>query len=163
MKNINLLKAYQKKNEGAAIVEFALLSTILILITFGIISFGFVLYNSIILEQASKTAVRAGVNSVITDEGFTNLPPLCESTMVDTDGSSAHAETTAACIAKQFTDGKLIPLDSSKTPIIIVSSTPANCEPDPACYLTVNIKFNNIGIIAFDQIDSNAETSMYYE
>ena len=64
MQRLRLIQ-YKKQSEGAAIVEFALLSTLLILITFGIISFGFVLYNSIILEQASKTAVRAGVNSAI--------------------------------------------------------------------------------------------------
>ena len=162
MKRLRFIQ-FKKHSEGAAIVEFALLSTLLILIAFGIISFGFVLYNSIILEQASKTAVRAGINSAIIETGYTNPPPFCESSLVETDGSSAHAESTAACVAKAFVDTRLISLDSSKTPEVTVISSPADCEPGPDCFLTVNIKFNNVGIFAFDQLDSNAQTSMYYE
>jgi len=153
---------FKKVNKGAAIVEFALLTTLLMLIIFGIISFGFVFYNSIILEQASRTAARGGITSAISNVGFTSAPPGCEVAQVETDGSSTDAEITAACIATNFLDGKLIKLNNN-SPNINVSSTPSGCTPSPECYLTVNITFNNSGIFAFDVIQSNAETSMYYE
>jgi Flp pilus assembly protein TadG len=52
---------YLKREEGAAAVEFALVLPILILILFGIIEFGFALYNKEVITNASREGARAGI------------------------------------------------------------------------------------------------------
>jgi Flp pilus assembly protein TadG len=52
---------YVKREEGAAAVEFALVLPILILILFGIIEFGFALYNKEVITNASREGARAGI------------------------------------------------------------------------------------------------------
>jgi Flp pilus assembly protein TadG len=50
-----------KREEGAAAVEFALLLPLLILILFGIIEFGLVLYNQEVITNASREGARYGI------------------------------------------------------------------------------------------------------
>ena len=52
---------YLKREEGAAAVEFALVLPLLMLILFGIIEFGFALYNKEVITNASREAARAGI------------------------------------------------------------------------------------------------------
>lgn len=49
------------KNKGAAVVEFAVVLPILLLLVFGIIEFGFLLYNKAMLTNASREAARVGI------------------------------------------------------------------------------------------------------
>ena len=52
----------KKSNErGASAVEFALLLLPLVLIIFGIIEFGFILYNQQVITNASREGARAGI------------------------------------------------------------------------------------------------------
>jgi len=50
-----------KREEGAAAVEFALLLPLLMLILFGIIEFGLVLYNQEVITNASREGARYGI------------------------------------------------------------------------------------------------------
>ena len=60
-------KPTPKKNErGAAAVEFALILPLLMLLIFGGIEFGLVMFNKQILTNASREAARAGI--VVIDE-----------------------------------------------------------------------------------------------
>jgi Flp pilus assembly protein TadG len=52
---------YLKREDGAAAVEFALVLPILILILFGIIEFGFALYNKEVITNASREGARYGI------------------------------------------------------------------------------------------------------
>jgi hypothetical protein len=52
---------YLKREEGAAAVEFALLLPLLLLILFGIIEFGLVLYNQEVITNASREGARLGI------------------------------------------------------------------------------------------------------
>ena len=56
-----MLKRFGSCQKGAAAVEFALLLFPLVLITFGIIEFGLLLYNQQILTNASREGARAGI------------------------------------------------------------------------------------------------------
>jgi Flp pilus assembly protein TadG len=47
--------------KGASLVEFSLILTILIVITFGIIEFGMLIYNQQVITNASREGARAGV------------------------------------------------------------------------------------------------------
>jgi Flp pilus assembly protein TadG len=50
-----------KREDGAVAVEFALVLPILIVLVFGIIEFGFALYNKEVITNASREAARAGI------------------------------------------------------------------------------------------------------
>jgi Flp pilus assembly protein TadG len=50
-----------KREEGAAAVEFALVLPILLMIVFGIIEFGLVLYNQEVITNASREGARYGI------------------------------------------------------------------------------------------------------
>jgi Flp pilus assembly protein TadG len=50
-----------EQESGAAMVEFAIVLPLLMLILFGIIEFGVVLYNKAVLTNASREGARAGI------------------------------------------------------------------------------------------------------
>jgi Flp pilus assembly protein TadG len=50
-----------KREDGAAAVEFAILLPLLMLILFGIIEFGLVLYNQEVITNASREGARYGI------------------------------------------------------------------------------------------------------
>jgi Flp pilus assembly protein TadG len=52
---------YLKREDGAALVEFALLLPLLMMILFGIIEFGLVLYNQEVITNASREGARYGI------------------------------------------------------------------------------------------------------
>jgi Flp pilus assembly protein TadG len=52
---------YLKREDGAAAVEFALLLPLLMMILFGIIEFGFVLYDQEVITNASREGARFGI------------------------------------------------------------------------------------------------------
>jgi len=63
-----------KTEHGAAAVEFALVLPLLLFVVFGIIEFGFLLYDKAVITNASREAARRacvydspGANAVITD------------------------------------------------------------------------------------------------
>jgi Flp pilus assembly protein TadG len=50
-----------RKQRGAALVEFALVLPLLLLLVFGIIEFGLVLYDKTVITNASREAARYGI------------------------------------------------------------------------------------------------------
>ncbi|HSB34471.1 MAG TPA: TadE/TadG family type IV pilus assembly protein [Nitrospirota bacterium] len=49
------------REKGASAVEFALILPVLILILFGIIEFGFIIYDKAVITNASREGARAGI------------------------------------------------------------------------------------------------------
>ena len=64
-----------KREDGAVAVEFALVLPILIVLVFGIIEFGFALYNKEVITNASREAARAGIVQApkLTDTDIQNV------------------------------------------------------------------------------------------
>jgi Flp pilus assembly protein TadG len=52
---------YLKREDGAAAVEFAIVLPLLMLILFGIIEFGLILYNQEVITNASREGARFGI------------------------------------------------------------------------------------------------------
>lgn len=52
------MKIFQKKERGVAVVEFALVVPLLLLILFGIIEFGILFYDKAVITNASREAAR---------------------------------------------------------------------------------------------------------
>ena len=50
-----------KSQKGAAVVEFAVILPLLLLIVFGIVEFGFIFYNQAILTNASREGARKAI------------------------------------------------------------------------------------------------------
>ncbi len=63
-----------KNNRGVAIVEFAIVLPLLIILVFGIIEFGFIIYNKAMITNASREGARIGIVYRI-DSGNNYLPP----------------------------------------------------------------------------------------
>jgi Flp pilus assembly protein TadG len=70
------MKASRKKQKGAAVVEFALVLPLFLLIVFGIIEFGIGLYDKAVITNASREGARAGIvlkNPKPTDADITSV------------------------------------------------------------------------------------------
>lgn len=83
------------RNIGGAMIEFALVLPLLLLVTFGIIEFSIALYDKAVITNASREGARAGVifrTPALTDEQI--------STIV-IDASEAHLITFGAATTPQ--------------------------------------------------------------
>jgi Flp pilus assembly protein TadG len=58
-----MIKSKLRETKGASMVEFALVLPILILILFGIIEFGILIYNQQVITNASREGARYGIVS----------------------------------------------------------------------------------------------------
>jgi Flp pilus assembly protein TadG len=66
----------RRREKGAAAVEFAIVLPLLLVLAFGIIEFGFLIYNKAMITNASREGARAGIvfNSLArTGEGSTQI------------------------------------------------------------------------------------------
>lgn len=55
------MRSQSSSQKGASAVEFALILPLLIVITFGIIEFGMLVYNQQVITNASREGARAGI------------------------------------------------------------------------------------------------------
>jgi len=69
-----------RNEKGAAVVEFAVVLPLLLMVLFGIIEFGLLLYNKAMITNASREAARAGI-VYDTDPATGNLNRLSEAEM----------------------------------------------------------------------------------
>ena len=84
-------KGREKKEDGQAMVEFALILPIFLLILCGIIDFGWLFYNQISLNNACREGARYAV--VNTADG------------ADTQAITAHIENNSKRIEKAISEG----------------------------------------------------------
>jgi hypothetical protein len=64
--------------KGAALIEFALVIPLLLILLFGIIEFGLVLYDKAMITNASREGARAGIVYRYDPDAGTNHPPDSE-------------------------------------------------------------------------------------
>ena len=76
-----------KGQKGAAVVEFAFVLPLLMLILFGIIEFGLLFYNKQVLTNASREGARAGIAYATATEIETIVENYCSNRLIrfDTD------------------------------------------------------------------------------
>lgn len=83
---------------GVAAVEFALVVPLLLVVLFGIIDFGFMLYDKAMLTNAAREGARAGIvlreTRLTLDEVRDRALEYCEGNMIRL-GSGGSAECTA--------------------------------------------------------------------
>ncbi len=71
-----------RDQKGAAVVEFAVVLPLLLMVVFGIIEFGLLIYNKAMITNASREAARAGV-VFSTDLATGSLDRLSEADMAN--------------------------------------------------------------------------------
>ena len=129
MKNIQT----NKNQKGAALVEFALVLPMLLLILFGIIEFSILLYDKAVITNASREAARAGIV-------YTMLRPDPE----DSSTYTARVDTNTEDIIQVGTDycqDYLITLGGGDDSLSVVPSSP--CEnADEDLIVTVSYDYN---------------------
>jgi Flp pilus assembly protein TadG len=93
----DMMRSRFQKERGAAAVEFALISVVLMMIVFGLIEFGLLMYDKHILTNASREGARAGIvmrdPRVSDDDIEAKVNAYAQAHMVSFDASS-NVETT---------------------------------------------------------------------
>lgn len=111
--------------KGAAVVEFALILPLLLLLVFGIIEFGLLLYNKAMLTNASREGARAGI--VYSADPVTGLDRL--------------SKTEITQVVNNYCQNYLITFGT--TPNLTVTTNPDPTETVPSGQsLTVNVSYH---------------------
>lgn len=134
-------------NKGASMVEFAILLPILLLLIFGIIEFGLLLFAKQVITNASREGARAGI--VVSPRiPCTDIPENLSITR----------------IVDQYCDGKLITFGTYTKPVVSCSMPSAPISGDN---LTVSVTFNYEFLVlksfGIGPVSIPANTTMRYE
>jgi Flp pilus assembly protein TadG len=176
------LKCTQK---GAAMVEFAIVATLLFLLIFGIISYGIMLYDQAVITNAARTGVRAGIVYSVSGNGqtgYSTYPSTCtvltnNNIYATTQGGvAAGAKSTAQCFANNALKAtKLISFGTAINPTITVDSIDSDNKVCPtggdlnkitpistSCLLKVTIQYSFTDVYQISQ-NLTATSRMNYE
>ena len=91
------MKVKSRGEAGASAVEFAIILPVLLLLIFGIIEFGFAIYDKTMITHASREGARAGIVfrvPVVTDDEIVNVVNNYLSDTLITFGGSNSATVT---------------------------------------------------------------------
>jgi Flp pilus assembly protein TadG len=173
-----------KKNQrGVAILEFTFVSIILFTLIYGMLVYGAMIYDKTVLSNASREGVRAGIVSIVNNQGLTTAPTAATVSCAANTGitSNTFAEYTAQCVAYNALKNNLILFSAFPTftfsnssafssPGVSAYSTPSvtgactASPPNQNCLLSVSIKLDFLGFYVFTGNKTlQATTSMYYE
>ena len=133
---------------GTAAVEFAIVLPVLVLLLFGTIEFGLLLFNKQVITNASREGARAGIVS--------KTPRLPFST----------ADPTKASITKIVGDyclGNLVTFGAANDPNVTVTSTGTTFGDDLTVTVSYNYGFLVLGNLGFGDITLQARTMMKYD
>jgi len=81
------MKNRLKQEKGASAVEFAVILPLLVLILFGLVEFGILLYNKQVLTNASREGARAGIVVEVPKKDTTAIKQIVKDYCNNPDGS----------------------------------------------------------------------------
>ncbi len=136
---ISKINKMMNRQEGVAAIEFALILPVLLLIIFGIMEFGLLLFNKQVITNASREGARAGI--------VMQVP--------------RPTELQIQKIAGGYCEDYLISFGSNDPPITTVpSGICSNFQDD----LIVNISYDyNFLLLPMDSVKLSAQTVMKCE
>jgi len=120
------MKVRLKRQSGASAVEFALILPILLLLVFGIIEIGFVLFDKAMITNASREGARAGISY--------RVLPFTETEM----------ETEIRNVVISYLGNALITFAESANPTVIVTGIRFNPEPGDELKVTVAYTYTSL-------------------
>jgi Flp pilus assembly protein TadG len=137
--------ASRQSQRGAAVVEFALILPILLLLLLGSVEGSLALYDKAVITNASREGARAGI--------VARNPPLSDAEIRQ--------------VVQSYTQSALIDFGKTPTPPV-VSITQGSLGSDPTLRVSVTYTFQGLGLGAlFAQLGKpwvmNASTVMVYE
>ena len=99
-------RVVQHLNErGAALVEFAIVLPLLLLLAFGIIEFGFLLYNKAMLTNASREGAREGIlfnsdrpSATLQSDVLAKVGAYCQTRMIPKTGVPTTTVVSGGCL-----------------------------------------------------------------
>ena len=147
-----------KGQRGTAAIEFAILLPVLVLLLFGTIEFGLLLFNKQVITNASREGARAGI--VLRDDG--RLP-------LHLSDESEEEPLSIERVVENYCQGNLVtfaePDETGETDLSVSCTSTADQESGDDLYVTAtyNYGFLVLGNIGFDDIVLQAQTVMKYE
>jgi Flp pilus assembly protein TadG len=133
-----------KSQSGAAAVEFAIILPVLILLVFGTIEFGLLLYNQQVITNASREGARAGIVSQ----------------------SPRVSDTQISAVITGYCGGNLVTFGSPNVPTVDIQPpdrTGSIFGDDLMVTVTYNYDFLVLSNLGFGPIDMAARTVMKME
>jgi len=124
--------------QGVALVEFALMLPVMVMLVFGAITFTTGLYNKSILTHASRQAVRAWVvtKPILTKDAVQKIAlGLCQPQLI------SYGAGTVTCV-----------------PLATGPDAPVSGD-----VLTVSVSMTFTGLYVFNNLQINSQTSMKFE
>jgi Flp pilus assembly protein TadG len=134
-------------HKGAAVVEFAIVLPILLLLIFGIIEFGILIYNKQVLTNASREGARAGIVYI---DGTSRVPA----------GNASNSDTIKG-IVNDYANDYLITFGSS-TPLNTDVEFPEGQATGDPLIVTVSYGYSFI-LFPVTDYQITARTVMKYE
>lgn len=150
-------RSSQNSESGVAAVEMAIILPVLFLILFGIINFGTVFYNYIVITNAAREGARWGSIHLAQSE-VTNPPSICSTSSLT---STAPLDKTCV-VTNQHADNLLISYGSSAKPKTTATLDTSGEFP----LLSVAITYDYKGISFFQTLFADglsASSKMYLE
>jgi Flp pilus assembly protein TadG len=156
-----------KNESGTAAVEFALVLPLLLLVLFGTIEFGILMYDQSVITNAAREGARWGAVKSI---GLTH-PVSCSDPNVSTiqGGSPANCSGTgsgnACLVASNYSSQYLITFGTATAgnPAVTVTCGPSN----PTINVTVSYTYQGLGLGILSAIRGSEQLTstsvMYYE
>ena len=79
------MKRFRKINNqnGAAMVEFAIVLPLLLILVFGVIEFGVMFYNKAVITNASREGARAGITGLTNSQIETIVKDYCNTNLIN--------------------------------------------------------------------------------
>ena len=149
------MKKKLRREAGGAAAEFAIILPLLMLILFGIVEFGLLLYNKQVLTNASREGARAGIVVQVpklTDQQIRDIiADYCNGLLVNFNGASNTISATDDSNIKITRFGT----NSFGDDLEVGVSYPYN-------FLVTSV-LHNFGFSVFDTITLNATTVMKHE
>ena len=135
---------FAKNRDGVAAVEFALILPILLVLTFGIINYGVLLYDQAVITNAAREGARWGA--------------INTTSSISCSGSTLGSGDPCQ-IANSYTHANLITFGG-----VTNSSTSASGSGTSGTTVTVTVtyQFTEIGWIVGNKINSLSSTSVMY-
>jgi len=138
-KRLNTAKCQWKSDDGASAVEFAIVLPLLMLLLFGMIEFGLIIYNKQVITNASREGARYAIVQPICTPSCVPVGSPFPYATVSPPPPICHNECNVQKVVQDYCKDNLISFGIQPLPTIIVTGGTASpttytniCVPTPS-------------------------------
>lgn len=159
------------KERGAAAVEFAIIFPILLLVMFGIVEFGTLMYDQIMVTNSAREGARWGSTQSVSLAHPVSCSDPGISTIQGSGSCSGTGSGDACMVASNYAANTLISYqgsgNNSPTVTVVCNTLGSGSTSGAAIEVTVNYTFQGLGfglLSAFQGSNNlSSKAVMYYE